>query len=152
MGDPLANRKRGLTGQAEVPDVRMELTRLYVLPFLLCLAAATLLGVETRTLQVERERGAAHWGRFLRRAFGALLIALVGFMLHFGSAPPERGAPQELIYRQLYYWLAVLGMVLTASALAVYDVFASLRTIRQQVDHLEQAEMQQLRDTLKKQD
>lgn len=128
----------------------MEIVRIYVLPLVLSLGAAVLLGSETLVLQSERARGAPRWMRFGRRASGALLIAAVAFMLHFGGSLPTAGASQETVYRQFHYWVAVLGLVLVAMALAVWDVFDAFRSIRQHVESIEKSEMQRLQEALRR--
>lgn len=128
----------------------MEFVRIYVLPLILGLGAALLLGIETRAIQLELARGAPRWMRFGRRMVGALIIAAVSFMLHFGNTLPTPGASQETVYRQFYYWIAVLALVLVAMGLAAWDAIDSVRTLKHHVETLERAEVELLRDELRK--
>lgn len=128
----------------------MEFVRVYFLPLALSLGAALLLGVETRAIQVELTRGAPRWLRFGRRMGGALIIAIVAFMLHFGSSLPAPGTNQETVYRQFNYWLIVLGLVLAAMVLAAWDAIDSVRTLKSHVETLERAEVELLQEELRK--
>lgn len=128
----------------------MEFVRVYVLPLILGFGAALLLAVETRSIQLERARGAPRWVRFGRRTVGALIIAAVGFMLHFGSTLPTPDASQETVYRQFYYWVGVLALVLVTMGLASWDAIDSVRTLKSHVETLERAEVELLEQELRK--
>lgn len=128
----------------------MELVRIYALPLILVLGAALLLGVETRNIQLDMARGTPRWTRFGRRMAGALIIATVGFMLHFGSSLPAPGASQETVYHQFYYWMVVLALVLMAMGLAAWDAIDSVRVLKHQVETLERSEVELLQEELRK--
>jgi hypothetical protein len=128
----------------------MEVFRIYVLPAVLCLGAAVLLAVESRTLSLGLAGKSPHWARFIRRSLGALSIAAIGFMLHFGSSLPTAGVSEPELWRQFSYWVWVLGLVAFACLLAVWDVLASIRALKVHLDKVERDEFARLQEQIRK--
>ncbi len=122
----------------------LENLRIWVFPVLLLLGAAVLFFHEFRHHQLE----GGHSSRLIRRLLGAIVIASIGIMLHFGKAIPAPGAPRQVVFHQFYYWMSVLGLVALAMALAVWDVFSSLRSLRGQFETIAADEIRALRDQL----
>lgn len=111
-----------------------DVFRTYIFPAFLTLGALMLLAVETRTLQHDLARKSTRWPRFVRRILGALVIEAIAFMVHFSPRLPRPGTSTAKVWQQYDYWMWVLGLVLVAVALAFWDVIASIRALKQQID------------------
>lgn len=128
----------------------MEILRVYLLPLILAVAAVLLLAVETRALQLEMAGRRPRWSRFIRRMLGAVCIAAIAFMLHFGSSPPTREVAVEVVHRQFYYWIWVLALVLFTVMLAMWDAIDSVRAIKHHLEVVERDELASLQEQIRK--
>ncbi len=129
----------------------MEL-RFYGFPLLLVGGAAWLTFVEIRHFRSDHPHLKGAWARLLRRLLGACLLLAVGVLFQLGDTSSPAGLAPEEALRRFHYWMATLGVVLLAAGLAMWDVVAELRRLKNYVDVVERDELQNLRQRLKERD
>lgn len=128
----------------------MESIRLYVLPAVLVTVGLIQALLEARSFRCEPEPDRRRRTRFGRRLATSLLLVGVGVLLHLGKdITPVGGNPAEVV-RQFYYWVAVLGLVLLVGCLAAWDAFDALHGLAHQIEHVEKAELESLREQLQR--
>jgi len=125
----------------------MEL-RFFGFPLLLVGGAAWLTLVEIRHFRSESTPAPGAWARLLRRLLGAALLVTVAALFQFSDTSSPAGLPPEEAVQRFHYWMATLGVVLLAAGLAMWDVIAELRRLRNYVDVVERDELQTLRRRL----
>lgn len=127
----------------------MEPLRVYVFPALMIAGALGLALVEIRHFHYERAIGHAPWMRFVRRLVGAAVLVAVATMIHFGEVSNAVRLTQEQAIARFHYWMTVLGLVVFAMGLALWDVIDGLRKLGSYLEEIERDEMQTLRQRLK---
>ena len=115
--------------------------RVWVIPLLLLSGAAWLVLGEVRHFRSDLGVANGSWTRLLRRLAGAAVVAAVAVMVHLGDTSSPAGLSPSQALERFYYWMAVLGLVVFAAMLALWDVVAELRRLRNYVDHLERDEL-----------
>ncbi len=125
----------------------MEL-RFLGFPLLLVGGAAWLTLVELRHFFSEGAPPKGAWARLGRRLVGAALLVAVAALFQFSDTSSPAGLPPEEAVRRFHYWMATLGVVLLTGGLAMWDVIAELRRLRNYVDVVERDELQSLRRRL----
>lgn len=126
----------------------MELVRLYVFPLGLSLVGCVLIHLEMAHYARERRRGRASTMRFLRRITGALLMIAIAVLVHVGKVAPGPVQDPEEARALLDHWLWVMGLVVGAMVLAVWDVVDGVRSLRRYFEDMEQEEVNRIREHL----
>jgi len=109
------------------------------------MVAGALATIEYRTHTADRAAGRARTTRFTRRLSGALVIAAIALLVHFGPTTVAATASREEIERLSYYWVSVVALALVAIALACWDVLDSVRHLGHHFSDLEKEEIDRLR-------
>ena len=139
-----------LAGTLALLGVALESIRLYVLPLILVSVGILQALFEMRSFRAEADPDRHRRVRLGRRLATSLILITVGLMLHSGGdLAPSAGNPDEAV-RQFYYWVTVLGLVLVVGGLALWDALDSLRGLAHHIEHIEKAELDSLREQLKK--
>jgi len=126
----------------------VEQIRVYAFPLLLLAGASWLVVQEIRHFRSELAQGHAPWVRFLRRLAGAAILVAVAAMVHLGDTSSAALTRGQLVER-FNYWMAVLGLVLLAMGLALWDVVDGLRRLGSYLEEVEKDEVQTLKERLK---
>lgn len=127
----------------------MEPVRVYVFPALMITGALWLALVELRHFRYEHAIGHSPWTRLVRRLMGAVVLLAVAVMIHFGETSTAVKLTQEQAIARFHYWMSVLGLVVFAMGLALWDVIDSLRKLGSYLEEVERDEMHTLRQRLK---
>ena len=125
----------------------MEMIRVWLVPLLLLAGAAWLAFQEVQHLRAEA--GQRPWLRFFRRLTGAALLVGVALMVHEGETSTAPTMPKAEALRLFHYWMTVLGLVLMAMILALWDVMDGLRRLGSYLEEVERDEVQALHERLK---
>lgn len=126
----------------------MEWVRLYVFPIGLTLVGCILMHLELAYYTRERRRGRGNVVRLIRRVSGAVIMVAIAVLVHLGKiAPGPVQNPQEA-RALLDHWLWVMGLVLVAMILAVWDVIDGVRSLRRYFEDMEQEEVSRIREHL----
>ncbi|MEW6277255.1 MAG: hypothetical protein AB1758_01445 [Candidatus Eremiobacterota bacterium] len=123
----------------------MEWIRLYAFPTALVLAAAYL--VRAEFLQVARERtpGRPNWIRFGRRMTGSVVMVAIAVMVHMGRLVPATADRAEA-WHLVQHWTWVMGLVMLAMGLAVWDAVEGVRNLRRYFEAIEREEISHIRE------
>lgn len=125
----------------------MEMIRVWVVPLLLVAGAGWLALQEVQHLLAEA--GHRPWLRFFRRLAGAAILLGVAVMVHEGETSTPNPVSRDEAIRLFHYWMTVLGLVLMAMFLALWDVMDGLRRLGSYLEEVERDEVQALQDRLK---
>ncbi len=126
----------------------MELVRLYLFPLGLSLVGCILIHLELAHYARERRRRRASLMRLLRRLTGALIMIVIAVLVHVGKIAPGPVQSPEEARALLNHWLWVMGLVVVAMILAVWDVLDGVRNLRRYFEDMEQEEVSRIREHL----
>lgn len=127
----------------------MEWVRLYLFPLGLTLIGCVLMHLELAHYARERRRGRRPAGlRFVRRLAGALTMIAIAVLVHLGEVAPGQVKSVDEARAMLDHWLWVMGLVILAMGLAVWDVLEGVRSLRRYFEDMEQEEVARIREHL----
>lgn len=126
----------------------MEWVRLYVFPIGLSLVGCVLMHIELAHYGRERRRGRGSLTRLIRRLSGALIMIAIAILVHLGKVAPGPVQSPDEARALLDHWLWVMGLVLAAMVLAVWDVIDGVRSLRRYFEDMEQEEVSRIREHL----
>ncbi len=127
----------------------MEWVRLYLFPVGLTLIGCVLMHLELAHYTRERRRARQPARlRFVRRMAGALTMIAIAVLVHLGEVAPGPAQSMDETRAMLDHWLWVLGLVILAMALAIWDVLEGVRSLRRYFEEMEQEEVARIREHL----
>lgn len=126
----------------------MEWVRLYVFPLALSLTGCILIHLELAHYSRERRRGRPPLTRLVRRLLGAFIMIAIAVLVHLGKVAPGPVQSADEARALLNHWLWVMGLVMVAMGLAVWDVFDGVRSLRRYFEDMEQEEVTRIREHL----
>lgn len=127
----------------------MEWVRLYLFPLGLTLIGCVLMHLELAHYARERRRGRQPARlRFVRRMAGALIMIAIAVLVHLGEVAPGQVQSVDEARAMLDHWLWVMGLVILAMVLAIWDVLEGVRNLRRYFEDMEQEEVARIREHL----
>lgn len=142
--------------------MNLPMTTQYLLPVLLSIGAIWLATQECYTYTDERRRGLKSGAKLFRRLLGSLILLVIAVGIHYGdieplmaaNAPPPGPVDQAQTAKALAcldYWTTIVGLVVVAIILALWDMISSMRGIRHMVEEAQNDEIAALCQQIQKQ-